>query len=79
MEYIAAIMILIFLTFLAYWRGNAVVFMLAAGVSMMAGLYSPGALSELSYSRFGVGIGLMLIMYSFVCIALAYGNLLKGD
>lgn len=52
--------------------------MLTAGASIMAGLYTPDALKSLGYSTFGVSIGLMLIGYSFVNIALAYGNLFKG-
>lgn len=77
MGYFAAIMAMIALTIIAYWRGNPVIFMITAGIAIMVGLYTPDALAALGHSTIGVGIGLMLILYSFVCLALAYGNLLR--
>lgn len=76
--YLGGILIIVFLSFLAYWRGNPIFFMLTSGVSIIVGLHTPDALKPLGYSTFGISIGLMLIGYSFVNIALAYGNLFKG-
>ena len=77
MEYLTVVIIMISFTALAYWRGNPIIYMLTAGIAIMLGLYSPDALTELGYSTFGVTIGLMLITYSFVCLAYGIGNLLK--
>lgn len=77
MELLISVLALIALSTLAYWRGNPVIFVLAASVSMMTGLYAPDALTALDYTAFGVAIGLVLIVYAFVCLALAYGNLLE--
>jgi uncharacterized membrane protein len=77
MEYIMVVILLSGLSVLSYWRGNPIIFMLTAGTAIMAGLYTPDAMSSLGYNTIGVGVGLMLIMYSLVCIALAYANLFK--
>jgi hypothetical protein len=79
MSFAIALLILIAFSFLAYWRGSPVIFMLAAGSSIMAGLYTPDALGALGYTTFGMSFGLMLIAYSFVCIGLAYGNLFRSQ
>jgi hypothetical protein len=73
-EYAGGLALVILFTVLAYWRGNPVLFMLAAGASIMVGLYTPDALKGLNYSNFGVTIGLMVILYSFLCIGLAFAN-----
>jgi hypothetical protein len=78
MAYIGGIVLIILFTSIAFWRGNPAIFMVTAGISIMAGLASPDALAGLGYSTYGVSIGLMLIAYSFICIALAFGNLYKG-
>jgi hypothetical protein len=78
MEFLIGLIILIALSYMAYWRGNPVFFMLVAGASIIIGLYTPDALGSLGYSTFGVSIGLMLIGYSFVNIGLAFGSLFRG-
>lgn len=77
MEFITAVIILIALTVLAYWRGNPAIYMICAGIAMMSGLYAPDALKGLDYSSFGVSIGLMLIAYALICVGLAYGNMFR--
>ena len=77
--FLVTIILLLALSSLAFWWGNPVIFMLTAGITMMAGLYSPDALSALGYSTFGISIGLMLIMYSFICIAFGYRSLFRGS
>lgn len=79
MIFFLVLVILIGFSTLAFVKGNPTVFLLAAGSSIMAGLYTPDALTGLGYSTIGMGMGLLLIIYSFVCIALAYANLLKGE
>jgi hypothetical protein len=58
-------------------RTNSVTMMLTAGAAIFAGLYAPDAMSSLGYSTIGVGLGLLLIAYSFFCIAWAYASLFK--
>ena len=79
LAYAVGIIILIAFTALAFWTRQPVLFMVTAGIALMCGLYSPDALGALSYSEFGVSIGLMLILYCFTCAGFAYGNLLKGS
>jgi hypothetical protein len=84
--YFIGIVIIVTFTFLAFWRvgkdnggsqSSAILFQLTAGASIIAGLYSPDALSQLGYSTFGVSFGLILIAYSFACVGLAYASIFK--
>jgi hypothetical protein len=77
MEWFFGILVLVALTILAAWKGFPAIFMINAGIAMMCGLYAPDALRALNYSNFGISIGLMLIMYSFVCLGFAYANLFR--
>jgi len=62
-------------TFLAFWRANAVLFMIAAGVSVVLGLTW--------YDTYGTNIGLtcslMLIAYTFYCLGMAFRMLFWRD
>lgn len=78
LAYAIGAVIILGLTAICAWKGNPVLFMIISGISIMEGLYSPDALAPLGYSTFGIGVGIMLIFYSFVCIGLAYANLFKG-
>ena len=57
-----------FFSFLAFWKLNALLFMLAAGASLMTGLQW----YDVYTTSTGLTIGLMLIAYSLVCIAFAF-------
>lgn len=57
-----------FFSLLAFWKLNALLFMLAAGASLMVGLQW----YDVYTTSTGLTIGLMLIAYSFVCIAFAF-------
>lgn len=65
---LAQLLPLIFFSFLAFWRLNALLFMLAAGTSLMVGLHW----YDVYTTPAGLTIGLMLIGYSFVCVAFAF-------
>jgi hypothetical protein len=65
------ILILGVLSFVAFWKPNAVSFMLTGGLSIMVGLYAPDTLRM----SFGAGIGLIFILYSFVCLGFGYAFL----
>jgi len=67
MELSAEFIPLILISVLAFWKENAVLFMVAAGLAIMTGLYSPDLIS----GNLGISAGLMLIMYSLVCCGLA--------
>lgn len=58
----------VFFSSLAFWKLNALLFMLAAGASLMVGLQW----YDVYTTPAGLTIGLMLIGYSFVCIAFAF-------
>lgn len=53
---------------LAFWRSNALLFMLTAGIALMLGLYWYDAYT----TNLGLTMGLMLIAYSLVCLGLAF-------
>ena len=57
-----------FFSVLAFWKLNALLFMLAGGASLMVGLQW----YDVYVTSTGLTIGLMLIGYSFVCIAFAF-------
>lgn len=58
----------LFFSLMAFWRPNAVLFMVAAGASMMTGLYW----YDVYTTNIGLSISLMLIAYSLLCIGLAF-------
>ena len=58
----------VFFSFLAFWKLNALLFMLAGGASLMVGLQWYDVYTD----NTGLTIGLMLIGYSFTCMAFAF-------
>lgn len=62
------LILIIGLSILAFWKYNAVLFMLLAGASIVFGLYWFDALT----TNLGLSLGLMLIAYSLVCIGFAF-------
>ena len=75
MSLVFAGLALVFLSFMAFWKLNALLFMLAGGASLMVGLQW----YDVYTTSTGLTIGLMLIGYSFVCIAFAFRCLLWGE
>lgn len=58
-----------FFSILAFWKDkNAVLFMLTGGSAMMLGLYW----FDYYTTDVGLGISLMIILYSFVCMGFAF-------
>lgn len=53
---------------LAFWKSNAIIFMLAGGTSIMVGLYW----FDIYTTDLGLAISLMFIAYSLVCLGLAF-------
>jgi len=68
MSLYVAIVILVFLSALAFWNPIAPLFMLMAGVSLMLGLYW----YDVFTNEMGMAMSLVLIGYSFVCIGYTY-------
>lgn len=62
-------------SFLAFWKLNPVLFMIAAGASLMSGLYW----YDYFTTELGLSIGLMLIAYAFICVSFAYGTIFWRD
>ena len=58
----------VFLSVMAFWKLNTVLFMLAGGASMMLGLFW----YDVYTTDVGLSIGLMLIAYSFVCFGFGF-------
>ena len=63
-----AFMALGLFSFLAFWKPNAVLFMILAGISIIAGLYW----YDLYTTNIGLTMGLMLIAYALFCIGMAF-------
>jgi len=68
MSLILALSVVAFFSFLGFWRPNPLPFMLAAGASMILGLYW----YDVYTTNLGLSVSLMLIMYSLVCIGYAF-------
>ena len=60
--------VLAFFSALAFWKANAMVFMICGGASLMTGLYT----YDVYTSQIGLSISLMFIAYSFLCLGLAF-------
>ena len=59
---------LIIFSGLAFWKPNSVLFMINAGIALMLGLSSYDFFTD----KLGLTIGLMLVVYAFFCIAMAF-------
>lgn len=55
-------------SFLVFWKPNAVLFMILAGVSIILGL----TWYDLYVTNMGLTMGLMLIAYAIFCIGMAF-------
>ncbi len=64
---------LVFISILAHWRFNPVMFLLAGIIAIFNGLYW----YDVYDTPTGLAISLCLIVYGLVCIGLAYGNLFR--
>jgi len=58
----------IFFSTFAWWKSNAVVFMLAYGASLMLGLYW----FDVYTTDLGLAVSLMLIAYALLCCGFAF-------
>ena len=58
----------VFFSTFAFWRKNAVLFMLTAGASIMTGLYW----FDVYTTDIGLSISLMIIAYGLLCVGLAF-------
>ena len=65
----------VFFSVLAFWKSDALMFMLAAGASLMLGLYW----YDIYTTNIGLAISMMLIAYSFVCLGFAYRYIFWRD
>ena len=75
---IGAFAILAFFSFLAFWRLHPVLFLAVAGVAMETGLYTPHLMSGDVSTPLSQTIGLMIMLYSLVCIGFGYYTLFQG-
>ena len=66
---ILAFFVVVFFSLLAFWRYNALLFMLTAGTSVMTGLYWRDTYT----TNLGLSIGILLVTYAFICLGFALG------
>lgn len=64
-----------FFSLLAFWKNNAILFMLTAGASIMVGLQW----YDVYTTDTGLAISLMLIAYSLVCIGFAFACIFRRE
>ena len=64
-----------FFSIIAFWKSNFLMFMLAGGSSLMLGLYW----YDVYTTTVGLGISLMLIVYSLVCLGMAFRYIFFRD
>ena len=64
---------IVFFSLLAFWKYNAILFMIAAGVSMMVGLQW----YDVYTTDTGLSISLMMIAYCFVCFGFGFACIFK--
>lgn len=69
---------LVTMSVFAFWRGHVVSFMLAGGVAVITACYTPDILNRGSTDPLSLGVGLVLIGYSLVCLAFAYMAMFRG-
>jgi len=62
---------------LAFWRMLPVLFMLTAGIALMTGLSAPNFLTGDTTTPLSMSLGLMLVVYAFLCVALAFLTLFR--
>lgn len=67
-ELLLTLLVLIAFSFLAFWKSNPILFIVAAGISIMVGL----AWYDQYVTNLGLAVGLMLITYSLYCIGMAF-------
>lgn len=63
---------IILLSILAFWRQYSVLFMICAGLAMVAGAYMPDILNAGVTDELSISAAISLWLYSLVCIAFAY-------
>jgi len=68
---------LIVMSVFAFWRSNAVLFLITAGIAIMTGLNAPDLLTGDTTSSLSMSIGLAIIAYGFACVAFAYLRLFR--
>lgn len=59
---------IVIMSALAFWRLNAVLFMITAGMSVIMGFYWYDALANDA----ALAVGLMLVAYGFLCVGFAF-------
>ena len=69
---------LIGFSILAFWRLHPVLFLITAGIAIMTGLYVPDILTG-GTTVLSMSVGLVMVMYSFVCVAFAYITIFKAN
>ena len=60
--------VLALFSILAFWRFNALMFILVGGVSIFLGLYWYDAFDN----NLGLAIGILLVAYALVCLGFAF-------
>ncbi len=67
-ELLLTLSVLIAFSFLAFWKPNPILFIVVAGISIMAGF----TWYDKYVTNLGLTVGLMLVAYSLYCIGMAF-------
>jgi len=68
MSLVLAGLVVVFFSVLGFWRPNPVLFMLAAGASLIVGLYWFDTFT----TNMGLAVGILLVSFALVCVGFAY-------
>ena len=68
MSLILPLAAMVLFSVIAFWKYNALTFMMVAGLSIMSGFYWYDVFTDDT----GLSISLVLIAYSFVCVGFAF-------
>lgn len=64
----------------AFWKENYVLFMVAAGVSMISGLYGPDLINgQYETTGYGIAFGFALLVYSLICCGFTFRLMFWSD
>lgn len=68
----------ILFTVLAFWTLHPAIFLFAAGIALMTGLYIPDILTGDTSNGMTLSIGMLLVVYAFACIAFSYITMFRS-
>ena len=71
---ILAVSMVVFFSIMAFWKHNVLMFMLAAGASLITGFYW----YDVYTNNLGLAIAMLLIAFSLICVGFGFGCLFRS-